>query len=876
MQTNTKSTSINNNNDSKSLSKALDDTSQENSYGIVLSTRPITNVSIKQGANSAIMSSMDTIQEIPWTLTSMMERFSFVNSYPWLSTAPSHTVLATIEIPSDLIVNSLTQTPFEAFTFFRGDIEIRVQVTGTPFHQGKIVGVFVPLSDTITGTGIVNNFSSMTVNPCVHLFPNANTSSVLTIPFNSPQIYLDLTNSNPYEINTLGTFYIVVMNQLQLAAGASDNVTVSVFSRFLDSKFKVPRLSTPITFLAMPQAGTTSTLPTISDPYIDAVPQSGTNSMPTLKQPKHNFISDTLSNVESMVNSVLPTNVMTDALTGLFGLLDKPLDPRTDRSLVSTVGRLNFSNGAEMSDKMVLDPSQLFESDNATFGTDIDEMDLSYLFSKFSYLGSFNITTGSTPGTVLASFPINPIPSTITLGVDNQCPLLSYLSFPFNFWRGGITYRLEVIATSLQTCKIFVAYNFGTFTVPTVTPPINISTSQYGEAFEINQGTNQIELTVPFVSNTPYKYVPNTNVYTSSNSTGYINVILLNQLVAPSNTPTTITVNVYIAGATDFELSTLTLSNAVIPAVPQSGSTDPFSSQVAPPMMSNQTNINLAEDKVVAPESVSVTRTPTTVKSHKNLSEYLKKFQPVALTPPPSGTIATRGGSVLYTFDISSLFRLQVDNDATLINPLVLQSTFGLFSHFRSLYRQFKGPLRFKLVESGVLTTSSSGGSSANANSITVYYSPPLHPNPAPGNYLDSFKSQLPIVVGSNYVAEPNVSTRVRPILIPISMTTGVTARSVEFEIPFLSRFNSVIIGQSYTSSFTDLGNIILVIPTNTAIPTYELYVSFGDETRFGNLCTVPKISPLYYRLTNVSPLIPEYPDNYSATPPITNTLVVL
>jgi hypothetical protein len=79
------------------------------------------------------------------------------------------------------------------------------------------------------------------------------------------------------------------------------------------------------------------------------------------------------------------------------------------------------------------------------------------------------------------------------------------------------------VATSLQTCKLFVGFNFNQFS-PATTANINSLTSQYGKAFEINQGTNQIEVTCPYVSTTPYKFMPNADIPSIFDSTGYVNI----------------------------------------------------------------------------------------------------------------------------------------------------------------------------------------------------------------------------------------------------------------------------------------------------------------------------------------------------------------
>jgi len=547
---------INNTNTSNSTSNF--NTDSVNSHGIVLSTRPVTTHAMKPAGDSALSDDQDPIHEQAWTLSDMLERFSFKATYPWLGTQTSHTVLANLRIPQDLLVNTITSTPFQAFTYWRGDVELRPQVTATPFHQGMVVCAFIPLCSDTQTLAIVSNFAALTANPCIYLFPNTNTAGILKIPFNSPYKYLDLTAPVNSFSGTLGRFVIVVFNPIQFAAGSSDTASVSLFSRFVNNKFKVPRIST------------------VQGPFMQAVPQSGA-ARAKVKETATNVSGGLIS---KMVDKILPENAITDTLLPMLAtLLDKPTDPNQQPVAIQMVGRMNFHDGVEHIDKLVVDPSQMYESDSCTFGTHADEMSIDYLKKRFTYLGSFNVATSDDPGKVLASVPINPLPSTLLVNKQNKVSLLEYLSIPFAYWRGGITFKLVVVATSLQTLKLFAAFNFNQYAPPS-TMPLNVATSQYGEAFEINQGTNTIEFTVPYVSNTEYKFAPTGNTYNSLNSIGYLNFVVLNRLVAPSNTPIAITINVFIAGAEDFELSTLTYTNDFISAVPQSSEVAPHSTKV--------------------------------------------------------------------------------------------------------------------------------------------------------------------------------------------------------------------------------------------------------------------------------------------------------
>jgi len=855
----------------------------ENSYGVVLTNREVTTEA--ERLRPAKMSvEEEPIREVPWTLDSMLSRYNFNRTISWTTAQTSHAILTTIQLPTDIINNSVSSAPFYSFVYWRGDIEIDVQVLGSPFHAGKLMATFLPLRGSGVFSGQNNpvaNFASIMVNPTLHLFPNTNSYGKLYIPFNSVVKYLNLLGSSGYYYpQVLGTLVVYVMNPLTASAGSSTSVSVSVFSKFVNSEFKVPSYSTTVLYKSPP--------PQLDDYVVlsnfssAAKPQAGESS----DQPTVTSVIRTTAKevVNTFIDSVLPENVIDDAIRTVVPFLDKPLDPNLDASKLIFCDRLNFSSGVDRSDKLAIFPSKMALSTESTFGTNIDEMDFSYLKKKETYLGSFNITTSNVSGNVLASIPMNPVPVNLTANTFNKVPLLSYLTYPWTMWRGGLTFRFEVIATSVQTCKIFVALNYDYF--GTVSSIIG-GTSQYGKSIEINQGTTAAIVTCPFISETDYKYVPtcytSASTVTSDSTMGMINVLLINPLVCPSNAPTTITCNVYISGADDYEVSTLSYANNFLPYA------NPQSDEVVPPFVGNNTSINLSSDMPVGPKVESIKPRTTSVQPCiRSIAEVLKKFQPL---PNLYGNVATvnSANKIQYLFPIKSVFATPCAQNDTLgiagglpLSPIAPNASdpgygvpvwSGLFCWYAAMYSQFLGPLRFKLWEDQYPTTSTSTDTPKPLN-LSVYYFPPIpYGNPPLGTSPINTRSFLidysnpsnnsPGALGVSGIKYYGINAG----RAPLAITGGSVSRVLEVEIPFASRFSSVYldheiqinaaIGTSistntevYPKSYTDLGSLLLMISTTSAynstsgfVPV-SMAVAFGDESRFGCLYSVPYIVP--------------------------------
>jgi len=845
---------------------------QQLSQGIRLTTRPDTSTTIRAMTTKHKIRD-NIIQEEPWNLTKMLERYSFIESLPWLSTQPSHHVLSKLRVPQDLIVNGLTSAPFDNFIYWNGTVKLKFQVIGSPLTQGCCVAFFVPLTDSnFIESNILPNFSSVSVNQCVYMFANANTSAEMDIAFNSVQAYLDITDTAPASINnTLGYVYVVVFNQLALSTGTPDNVAISIFSQFTDNEFKVPRR-------------------TAVSKVLSTRPQSSSRIL------------------NGFMQALQPDNIVGDVIdlaSGIFGM-DNPVDPGIEKTTkFITTQRMNFGEGIEYIDKLTVQPAKTSEVTSDTFATKQDEMDFDVIKKKYSYLGSFDMTTGRVSGDILASFPMNPCPNFVNYK-PIQVPLLQYLSIPYCFWKGSLTYKIQVVSTSMQTAKIFVSLNYGEF-APSSSGILVSTSSQYGEAFEINQGSNTYEFTAPFVSITPEIYVPTTNVASSANSLGMINISVLNNLVSPNNSPTTITFNIFIAGGDDFTLSTLSAGNnllpfrfnpsiplrqirkkivqeieydsdiEVIPMPPSRRISRVRVQSAAQPLITPMSNINMSDDSLVAPPSNEVYRVDVAQKHITDLRKLMKKYHLYThYTRDIIESPSSNGYSI--SFPLTQLFGFSATTPAPFI-PTGFPPIPALWAHYQSLFRQFKGSLNFKLMFDNTEDCMSQ---------FSVFYQPPVEnrqPLPNLGNQTYTPTPRLTYDVNS--ITATTWQTNATGTRLPVTYINGVN-RTLEFSVPYSSRYLSVINNQitenTGTFDYSDLGTLVFYFDSiNPRIGekekniAYNVFFSFGDDARFGTLFNVPYL--LYNPFVDPSNgdiIGPAWPDLYDPSSPVNNTLTLL
>jgi len=867
-----------------------------NLLGVTLSQRPTTSVASRTKAPSEFKDGDQVIREQPWTLDKMLARPNFISSVLWPAAATSHTVLAKLRVPQDLVdVNALTSAPFNSFIYWNGSVKLIFQVAGAPNVSGCLMATYVPLTnERYIDSNLVNNFAALSINPTNYLFANANTNAEMTIPYNSPYSYLNIEDiTTVFQENTLGYVYLTVLNPIQLSTGSSDTVSVSVFSMFSNNKFKMPRIS-----------GVTR--------YMRAKAQSSENK-PAGPGP--------LQSIAKIANSVMPSNIVgtvIDAGLGLLGL-DKPIDPKTSEpNKVLSTQPMNFNTGIERIDKLTLQGSDIAPIDQDTFATTEDEMSFDYLFKKLSYLGSFNVNISDAIGKVVASYPMNPIPTRIQNETKIKLPLLSYISIPYEFWRGSLNYQLQVVATSLQTCKLYISFNYGQFT-PDTSGLLDINTSQYGIAFEINQGSNELNFTVDYISNTHALHVPSSNIPSRYDTMGMINISVLNPLVSSNGAPSSITCNLFIAGGDDFHLDTLTASKNLYPytevqlATPNAFrkiryieekecesdieviDVDKYrrkpvvkinrvaaqSSESAQPLITPVVDTDEAQQDVVTPKQVSVHRRMPQAQCYvPGVKDILNKYQMMEryrLRDPTSVQAAD-----VHVIRLSDYFGYVGLNPTISYDPSSpYQPNRGNFTHYQMLYRLFKGGLNFKIMPVSVDI----------AYTMSVFYQPPVWNTASfgPDNWLKTFRNQLfraqndPLAYNSR--SDPyqlRNCTR-----LPIHYVNGVS-KTAEFSIPFSSRLNSILSktganaeNELEVSEVTDLGSLVIYynIPETTVFDgliEFDVFMSLSDEARFGTIFNIPQVAVNSYRDALGVVITSPYPDDYGVGAPVANTLTIL
>jgi hypothetical protein len=485
--------------------------------GIVFSSA----AEVSKGASETFSGTL-SIGEASMSDIQAVERQQFLGEYKWSTNDAPGAVMLALDVPLELMKNRLTTQAFKRNVFWRGDSVLSIHLQTTQFNSGRFVVLFVPL---LPKAEAIERFAASGTNQSMVPYVNVDANSSKTIDFVIPY-FSQYTHVNTFErgsSSSLGTLLFIVKNPLYIGDSLSSGLVYTLFSRFENSQFSVVN----------------PTLTTI-------VPQGGLNSKVT------NI------NIRKVVDSTIDASSTGDNFEAKaqFTKNDKPnLGLNYTPVRTADYPMLCNASNVEYAENLSLDSSTIVGLANSVAGTMVDEMDFGFLKDKPCFIGTFAIRANSLANEQIYSRRLCPLPELFSAveGEVFQPDLLGYVSAPFYFWKGSLKFRFEFVATAFHTCRVaFCAH----YSMPLDSVLDEDALSQYTIIHDIGVGQNDITVTFPWRSSTPWKRVPNsTRSEESDCCLGYMSVRVINPLNPPDSVAPFVEVNVFSMAGEDFELS---------------------------------------------------------------------------------------------------------------------------------------------------------------------------------------------------------------------------------------------------------------------------------------------------------------------------------
>lgn len=437
------------------------------------------------------------VKQVEETYGDFMKHPVMLGTYSWTNTSPVTTGFA-----GDIMFNftSGAPTPLKNklmnFRYLKTKLKIIVMVQGCAYAQGCLLISFDPkLPDIGTGQlGVTTGIGPVNWQP-------AQKARAMLLP----HLKIDPSKSQRYEIslecptqlgvypllngnNTAGSYlvYITPLNTLGSGTSIAAKVNLMIYA-MLDN----PTFST-LTYTSSVGSKEEGTKPSQYLSYIGDFSDFVTGlNIPVISQ-----------------GTALFTPIATSASRFLSWLgfsrhreLNTPgaYLSKTVNSLTTFDGKIEGATLAAFTENsLTVNPSEIPLCN-------FDDQIISKLCSKYTYLGQCQVATTVAADALIFYFPVHPsyaaqtdapaITGSGTIGVEPGP--LCYLSNMFNYWRGDITYKFEIIASVFHRAMLCFVY------FPNISD--NVATTGYVNATSTLKawhvqvsGNTEVEITIPW------------------------------------------------------------------------------------------------------------------------------------------------------------------------------------------------------------------------------------------------------------------------------------------------------------------------------------------------------------------------------------------
>nr|ULF99914.1 MAG: putative capsid protein precursor [Labyrnavirus sp.] len=388
------------------------------------------------------------------------------------------------------------------YAFFKGNMKIRISVSGTPFHYGRILASYQPYDvHNSLLTGYDNLLASTTpgavaINPYLGYLSQAPGRAIIDVSVNEP-VEIDIpfvshkpvwrlfNNSNSVITNAVsfddfyraGALRLVTLNVIKVANEDYDsNVSLNIYG-WVENVELGCITATDLDITAQSKVKNVRKVggkakKSRVERFADKFATRDEYADPGPVQSIASTIADVgtrLSDVPGIGPFARATTTMATTagkIASLFGW-SKPVvltDPIYVKNNPFTNGATTA--GKDTTFKIAVDPKQELSIDPRIGGMDTDQMDISQIASRESYLTSFTWSSSATSLVdVLWRSLVTPmlfdglsydIASTRHSFV--QPTAMMFAAAPFLYWRGTIKYRFEVVCSRFHRGKLLIRF----------------------------------------------------------------------------------------------------------------------------------------------------------------------------------------------------------------------------------------------------------------------------------------------------------------------------------------------------------------------------------------------------------------------------------
>jgi hypothetical protein len=465
------------------------------------------------------------------------------------------------------------------FAYLRCNVRVRIAISGTPFHAGRILVSYQPYPER--NETLQNLLSNYVIDPTcrpmlLNYLSQAPGAAIMDVKANKPlEILLPFISTKPmhrlFNNQTAAISAATPLDDL-LDAGA-------LFVWSINEVFAYSETPPPVSFQIYAWFEDIH-LGTSTATHM-AISTEGKDEREVGPLERVSTALATYTRALTMVPSIAPlARASTLVLSGISGLsswfgwskpniLEQPI----------FVKNRPFSNscvtiGEDTVEKLSFDPLQELTIDPRVVGTDVDELSISYLTKIETYLTTF-LWASTDLALEAPIWCCGVVPTLCTLAttltdVLVQPTAMAFAAYPFQYWRGAIKFRIEVVCSKFHRGKLAIFYE------PNIDQNVIINADlsmnkNFMTIIDI-QETESVDVIVNWAQPRAWNLVEiagsaaatnyslnDLTVPTNGYYNGYIGIVPFTTLQSPSSDDS-VFVNVYVSGV-DLQFNMLTATN---------------------------------------------------------------------------------------------------------------------------------------------------------------------------------------------------------------------------------------------------------------------------------------------------------------------------
>lgn len=408
------------------------------------------------------------------------------------------------------------------FRFIRAEVKVSLRINSTQFNYGKLMVGFIPCANSIDAGAVM----TLGLHQCRPITVSANANEVVefTIPWTLPIDWFDMsTGQDPF--HPFGWVEVQVLLPLRSSSQATASCNYAVFAQFQNIELAGYR--------GIPQSqGKDRT------PQTEAADKAKSGSTQGVLRAATGLASQVvslagLSEAVPIIEGIAPVLEALGPIVSLLGFA-KPTSVETTRRVLPAAFDWNNMSGVESGYRLCADPEQSVASDVCPESN----WDMLSVARVPSMHASFVFSSSTTVGTRVFSMEVN----TLLATVPGTPAYIDVIRSMFYYWRGGLKVKFEFASSTFFSARLRIVYN------PEPMPaqiPVFDQGNVVSQIVDIRGDTN-VTFTVPYLASTRW--------LTQGENPGWIEVYLINELVAPDPALTNaVQCVVWVAAADDFQ-----------------------------------------------------------------------------------------------------------------------------------------------------------------------------------------------------------------------------------------------------------------------------------------------------------------------------------